>query len=65
MIRGNVPASVAAFVMLREGQTAEADELREHCRRAGLAQWKVPREVHIVPALPRSPTGKVLKRALV
>ena len=31
----------------------------------GLAQWKVPREVHVVPDLPRSPTGKVLKRALV
>ena len=61
-LRGEV---VAAFVILREGRTAEADELREHCRRAGLAQWKIPREVHVVPDLPRSPTGKVLKRALV
>jgi long-chain acyl-CoA synthetase len=61
-LRGEV---VVAFAIVREGQTAEADELREHCRRAGLAQWKVPREIHIVPDLPRSPTGKVLKRALV
>jgi long-chain acyl-CoA synthetase len=62
LVRGEV---VAAFVIVREGQAVEADELREHCRRAGLAQWKVPREVHVVADLPRTPTGKVLKRALV
>jgi long-chain acyl-CoA synthetase len=61
-VRGEV---VVSFVIIREGQSVEADELREHCRRAGLAQWKVPREIHVVPDLPRSPTGKVLKRALV
>jgi long-chain acyl-CoA synthetase len=61
-LRGEV---VVAFVIAREGQTADADELREHCHRAGLAQWKIPREVHVVSDLPRSPTGKVLKRALV
>jgi long-chain acyl-CoA synthetase len=40
-----------------------ADDLREHCRRH-LADFKVPRYVEIVEALPRDPVGKVLKRSL-
>ncbi len=59
--RGEV---VFAFVVAREGQTPKADELKEHCRQQGLPQWKCPREVQVVPDLPRSPTGKVLKREL-
>ena len=60
--RGEV---VVAFVMPKEGQTVQPDELRDFARNNGLAQWKVPREVFVVPDLPRSPTGKVLKRELV
>jgi long-chain acyl-CoA synthetase len=59
--RGEV---VAAYVISREGQSADADELREFCRKQGLAQWKVPREINIVQDLPRSASGKVLKREL-
>ncbi len=59
--RGEV---VVAFVQLKEGQQATADELRDHCRKQNLKQWKVPREVTVVDDLPRSPTGKVLKRVL-
>jgi long-chain acyl-CoA synthetase len=59
--RGEV---VVAFVILKEGQTAEPSELRDFCRTENLAQWKCPREVTIVTDLPRSPTGKVLKRVL-
>jgi long-chain acyl-CoA synthetase len=59
--RGEV---VVAFVQLKEGQTATPEELRDHCRKQNLKQWKVPREVTIVHDLPRSPTGKVLKRVL-
>jgi long-chain acyl-CoA synthetase len=55
---------VVAFVIAKEGQQIVADELRDFCRQQGLAQWKCPREVMIVPDLPRSPTGKVLKRVL-
>jgi long-chain acyl-CoA synthetase len=57
--------AVVAFVIARGGMTLEADELRAFCRRQGLAQWKVPRQIHLVPDLPRSPTGKVLKRELL
>lgn len=60
--RGEV---VAAFVIVREGQSVTPEALREFCRAHGLAQWKIPREIQIVPDLPRSPTGKVLKRVLV
>jgi long-chain acyl-CoA synthetase len=56
---------VVAFVTPKEGKTVTADELRQTCRDAGLPQWKIPREVFIEADLPRSPTGKVLKRLLV
>jgi len=59
--RGEV---VVAFVILKEGQQATADELRDFCRKENLPQWKCPREVTMVNDLPRSPTGKVLKRVL-
>jgi long-chain acyl-CoA synthetase len=59
--RGEV---VVAFVLPREGQQPRPDELREFSRQQGLAQWKVPREVFVVNDLPRSPTGKILKRDL-
>ena len=59
--RGEV---VVAFVTPREGQAVKSDELKEHCRQQGLPQWKTPREIQVVEDLPRSPTGKVLKREL-
>ena len=54
---------VAAFVALRPGVGAGADELIAWCRER-LAAFKYPRRVTIVEALPRSSTGKVLKRRL-
>jgi long-chain acyl-CoA synthetase len=60
--RGEV---VVAFVIAKEGQTIKPEELRDFARNQGLAQWKCPREITVVTDLPRSPTGKVLKRVLV
>jgi acyl-CoA synthetase (AMP-forming)/AMP-acid ligase II len=57
---GEVPV---AFVVLRDGATASADELQEFCR-ARLARFKTPRAVEFVDELPRNPSGKVLKRVL-
>ena len=57
---GEVPV---AFVVLRERAEADAEELREFCR-ARLARFKVPRAVRFIDALPRNPSGKVLKRVL-
>ncbi|MBK8915299.1 MAG: AMP-binding protein [Phycisphaerales bacterium] len=59
-LRGELPV---AFVILREGAAATDVELREFCRER-LAGYKAPREVRIMAELPRSPTGKILKRAL-
>jgi long-chain acyl-CoA synthetase len=59
--RGEV---VVAYVVFKAGQSASADELRRTCREAGLPQWKIPKEIFFETDLPRSPTGKVLKRAL-
>ncbi len=59
--RGEV---VMAFIVLKEGQQATPEELKETCRAQGLAAFKVPRELVFVAELPHSPTGKVLKRVL-
>ncbi|WP_406861452.1 class I adenylate-forming enzyme family protein [Streptomyces sp. HUAS MG47] len=55
---------VAAAVVLKDGATTGADELRAHVGRS-LAAFKVPAHVLVrnVP-LPRNATGKVLKREL-
>jgi acyl-CoA synthetase (AMP-forming)/AMP-acid ligase II len=57
---GEVPV---AFVVLRADASVTSEELIEHCR-GQLAKFKVPKEVVFVDALPRNPSGKVLKREL-
>ena len=57
---GEVPV---AFVVLRDDATATGDVLLEHCR-AQLARFKVPKAIVFLDALPRNPSGKVLKREL-
>ncbi len=57
---GEVPV---AFVVLRAGQSATAEELIAHCANQ-LAKYKVPKDVIFLEALPRNPSGKVLKREL-
>jgi len=55
--------SVTAFIVLRAGQAAGADELKERCARE-LARYKLPKEFHFVEALPKNATGKTLHREL-
>ena len=57
---GEVPV---AFVVLRHGASVPPEALLEHCR-GQLARYKVPKEVFLLDALPRNPSGKVLKREL-
>jgi fatty-acyl-CoA synthase len=52
-----------AFVVLQEGAETDADGLKAYVR-ANLARYKVPRDVAFLDRLPRTPTGKVLKRDL-
>lgn len=52
-----------AFLTLNPGATVEISELRQLCREK-LATFKVPGEFEIREALPKGPTGKILKRVL-
>ncbi|MEV0154890.1 hypothetical protein AB0H57_14245 [Micromonospora sp. NPDC050686] len=61
---GTLGEEVVAVVALRPGASASPDELREHVK-GQLAAYKYPRQVWIVPARPKGPTGKILKRAIV
>jgi o-succinylbenzoate---CoA ligase len=54
---------VVAAVVLREGSTAASDDLRAHAA-ARLARYKVPKEVELHPALPRTASGKVRRAEL-
>jgi long-chain acyl-CoA synthetase len=52
-----------AFVSVAEGATVDEKGLQQFIR-SKLADYKVPRKVVFVPALPRNATGKVLKTSL-
>jgi acyl-CoA synthetase (AMP-forming)/AMP-acid ligase II len=49
-----------AFVVARPGATIDSDELIAWCR-DHMANFKAPRQVKVVDALPVNPTGKVMK----
>jgi long-chain acyl-CoA synthetase len=55
--------TVKALIVRRPGSEADADELLAFTR-ARLAGYKLPRSFEFVDELPRTPTGKVLKRQL-
>jgi long-chain acyl-CoA synthetase len=52
-----------AYVVLKPGAQATDAEIIEHCRKH-LAAYKVPRLVQFVPDLPKTSTGKILRREL-
>lgn len=54
---------VKAVVSLKPEASATEDELIAYCREH-LAHFKCPRSVDVIEALPRNPTGKILKREL-
>ena len=57
---------VKAFVVLREGWSGSAplaEEIRSFVR-TRLSAHEYPREVDFIPALPRTPTGKIMRRVL-
>ena len=55
--------AVKAIVVLRPGASADAAALINHCRPL-IAGYKVPKSVDFIAALPRNPSGKVLRREL-
>jgi O-succinylbenzoic acid--CoA ligase len=55
--------AVTAVVVLENGSEVTPDDLRRHCAES-LAGFKVPKRVELASALPRTPSGKLLRRAL-
>jgi fatty-acyl-CoA synthase len=51
---------LCAWIKLKAGATATADELRAFCR-ANLAHYKVPRYIKLVDQFPQTVTGKIQK----
>jgi fatty-acyl-CoA synthase len=49
-----------AFVILRQGRSAEPEEIIEHVKTA-IARYKAPRDVEVVAELPKTSTGKIQK----
>jgi long-chain acyl-CoA synthetase len=54
---------VKAWVVLREGQTATVEEIRDFCKQR-LAPFKVPTEIEFRDELPKTFVGKILRREL-
>ena len=55
--------SVKGFVSLKSGMKAEPDELKKFCREI-IASYKCPNEIDIIDDLPKSASGKILRREL-
>ncbi|MFH1490251.1 MAG: hypothetical protein ABII06_15205 [Pseudomonadota bacterium] len=54
---------VLAFVVLKDGETATPEELHDFTKDK-LADYKRPRDIRFIDALPINPTGKVDKKIL-
>ncbi len=52
-----------AYVVLKPGSSLTAEEIMHYCVEK-LAKFKVPKEIEFIDELPRTPSGKVLKRTL-
>jgi len=54
---------VAAVVVFRQGEQITAEELQQFVKER-VAPYKYPRKIHLMDELPKSHTGKILKRAI-
>ena len=55
--------SIVAIVTTAEGSGLDSEAIRDHCREQ-ISTYKVPHEVRITTAIPRNPSGKILKHQL-
>ena len=55
--------AVTAFIVPKAGETIAEDEIMALCRRE-LAGFKCPKKIIFVDVLPKTPTGKILKREM-
>jgi acyl-CoA synthetase (AMP-forming)/AMP-acid ligase II len=54
---------VHAEVVLKDDHTATTADLTDFCKER-LARYKAPKSMEIVPALPKNPQGKILKKEI-
>ena len=63
-LRDEVKGEMArAYVVLKPGWSATADDILAHCAKR-LAPYKLPRSVAFVDDLPKTSTGKIMRREL-
>jgi long-chain acyl-CoA synthetase len=58
--RGQIPT---AFMVLKQGQNATPDEIRDFCRQS-LSEYKVPKQIRFVDSLPRTELGRIDRKQL-
>ena len=58
--KGQIPT---AFIVLKEGQSASVEEIRDFCRQS-LSDYKVPKQIKFVDSLPRTEAGQIDRRLL-
>lgn len=55
---------IKAVIVIKEGETVDKREISDYCK-ARLAEFKVPRMIEFRDEIPKSPLGKILRKALV
>ena len=55
--------TVAAFIVLEKGAQVSENEINNYCEEK-MAKYKIPATIIFVDEIPRTPTGKILKREL-
>lgn len=55
--------AVMAVVVIKAGSTTTEEEIMAHCKKK-LSSFKIPKKIVFVEALPKTPTGKILKRQM-
>lgn len=58
--KGQIPT---AFIVLKEGQSATVDEIRDFCRQS-LSEYKVPKQIKFVDSLPKTGSGQIDRKRL-
>jgi long-chain acyl-CoA synthetase len=58
--KGQIPT---AFIVLKQGQSATPDEIRDFCRQS-LSEYKVPKQIKFVDSLPRTGSGQIDRKRL-
>ncbi len=55
---------ICVVAVVKPGETLTLQDIHEHLNAKHVASFKLPERLKIVPALPRNPVGKILKREL-